>query len=865
LSVARNRLLLLDGHSLAYRAFYALPIATFSTSSGQPTNAVYGFTSMLLNLVRDEKPTHLAVAFDVSRQTFRTERFSEYKANRASTPVEFKGQVELIKEVLAALNITSLAVDGFEADDIIATLTKKAKLGDFDILICTGDRDTFQLVDGSTTVLYPKKGVSEMARMTPSAIEGKYGLTPEQYPDFAALRGDPSDNLPGVPGVGEKTAQKWIAKYGSLAELVARAPELTGKVGDSLRKNLAQVLLNRELTELHADVPLLVTIDELIRQDAEASRVSKVLDALEFRSLKDRIAPLIGAQVADRVEQKSEEIDDLDSWISSRVGALAFALDRSGNIAFSNGGEVVGWTKIEAATGWLTDPDAKKVTHDSKSAMRLLGFSIAGLAGDTALEAYLIAPGVRGNSLAELVERYLGYELSSDANSESAQTMLALPTGEDVSGLTDSAKAIYELHTKLREQLSAQGGDKLFVEVELPLTALLAKMERDGIAVDQQLLRKLVEGFERDGATAIRAAYEAIGHEFNLASPKQLQGVLFDELKLPKTKKIKSGFTTDAEALTELFAKTQHPVLAQILRFRDVTKLRSTIEGLQRSIAADGRIHTTFQQTIAATGRLSSTDPNLQNIPVRSEEGRRIRECFIVGTGYATLLTADYSQIEMRIMAHLSEDEALLEAFHGGEDLHTTVAAEVFGVAPADVDGRMRAQIKAMSYGLAYGLSSYGLSAQLGISDAAARDLMDRYFERFGKVRDYLRRIVEEARRTGYTESLLGRRRYLPDLNSDNRQRREIAERMALNSPIQGSAADIVKVAMLRVDRELTAKKLESRILLQVHDELILEVAEGEIDEVRSIVEEQMGSAYPLNAPLAVNIGIGRSWDQAAH
>jgi DNA polymerase-1 len=862
--MARNRLLLLDGHSLAYRAFYALPVATFSTSSGQPTNAVYGFTSMLLNLVRDENPTHVAVAFDVSRQTFRTERFSEYKANRASTPIEFKGQIELIKQILSALNIASLAVDGFEADDILATLAKRAKLGDFDVLICTGDRDTFQLVDASTTVLYPKKGVSEMARMTPGAIEEKYGLTPEQYPDFAALRGDPSDNLPGVPGVGEKTAQKWIAHYGSLQELVARAPEITGKVGDSLRDNLAQVLLNRELTELHVDVPLPVTVDELVRREAEATRVNKILDSLEFRSLKDRIAPLIGLVTVERVEQKVEKIDDLGTWISSRAGLLAFALDRSGNIAFSDG-EVVGWARADSAIAWLQDVNSKKVTHDAKAAMRFLEISIGGLAGDTALEAYLIAPGVRGNSLAELVERYLGYELSSDANPDSAQTMFALPSNDGVSGVTDNARAIFDLHAKLDQRLREQGGANLLNNVELPLTSLLAKMEQDGIAVDQELLRKLVEGFEHEGASAATAAFAAIGHEFNLASPKQLQAVLFDELNLPKTKRIKSGFTTDAEALTELFAKTQHPVLAHILRFRDVTKLRTTIDGLQRSISSDGRIHTTFQQTVAATGRLSSTDPNLQNIPIRSEEGRRIRDCFIVGTGFSTLLTADYSQIEMRIMAHLSEDEALLEAFHGGEDLHTTVAADVFDVAPEEVDGRMRAQIKAMSYGLAYGLSSYGLSAQLGISDSAARDLMDRYFERFGKVRDYLRRVVEEARRTGYTESLLGRRRYLPDLNSDNRQRREMAERMALNSPIQGSAADIVKVAMLLVDHELKANDLKTRILLQVHDELILEVAPGELDQIRKIVEEKMGSAFPLNAPLAVNIGIGRSWGEAAH
>jgi len=861
--MTRNRILLLDGHSLAYRAFYALPMATFSTSNGQYTNAVYGFTSMLVNLIRDEKPTHLAVAFDVSRQTFRTERFSDYKANRASTPEEFKGQVDLIKNVLVSLKIPSLEVSGFEADDIIATLAKRAKTENFEVLICTGDRDTFQLVDEAITVLYPKKGVSEMSRMTPAAIEEKYGLTPEQYADFAALRGDPSDNLPGVPGVGEKTAQKWISQYGSLQSLVAKAPELSGQVGNSFREHLPQVLLNRELTQLHEGVPLQLSIDELIRKEADGTEVNKVLDALEFRSLKDRIAPLLGVSISDRVKQAIERISDLPSWLQSRLGPIAFALDGMGKIALSNGEGSVGWTEVETARDWLVDASTKKITHDAKSAMHALEFSIGGLVGDTALEAYLVAPGARGNSLPELVERYLGYELSEAT--ESAQIMLELSTGEDVSKLTDSANAIFELHAKLIERLGEQGGVKLLDDVELPLTHLLAKMELTGIAVDQELLSKLVTGFEKDGAAAMRAAFEVVGHEFNLASPKQLQAVLFDELNLPKTKKIKSGFTTDADALTEMFAKTQHPVLAKILRFRDVTKLRTTIEGLQRSVAIDGRIHTTFQQTVTSTGRLSSTDPNLQNIPVRSEEGRRIRECFVVGADYETLLTADYSQIEMRIMAHLSQDEALLEAFHSGEDLHTTVASEVFGVAPGEVDGQMRVQIKAMSYGLAYGLSSYGLSAQLGISDAAARDLMDRYFERFGKVRDYLRRVVEEARLTGYTESVLGRRRYLPDLTSDNRQRREVAERMALNSPIQGSAADIVKVAMLRVDNELSSNHLKSRLLLQVHDELILEVAKGELEQVREIVEKEMGSAYPLNAPLSVNIGIGRSWDEAAH
>jgi len=863
--VVRNRLLLLDGHSLAYRAFYALPVTSFATSTGQPTNAVYGFTSMLLNLLRDERPTHIAVAFDVSRQSFRTERFAEYKANRASTPAEFKGQVELIKEVLQALSITSVEAAGFEADDIIATLANQADDGQTEVLICTGDRDTFQLVNDSVTVLYPKKGVSELARMTPSAIQEKYGLSPQQYPDFAALRGDPSDNLPGVPGVGEKTAGKWIAEFGSLKELVAQAPSLKGKVGESLRGNLGQVLLNRELTQLHSEVPLKIGMADMTRVDADSAEVAKVFDALEFRALKERVAPLIGNAPPKPARQGAAKIENFASWVSSQSGVIGFVVDSSGYIALATLDGAAGWCDSEQARDWLIDPEKPKVTHDAKSAMHIVNLIIEGLVGDTALEAYLVGSGGRGNTLADLAERYLGYDVGGGPDSSGSQGLLDLGAGASRDSLAAQATAVVELHENLAEQLDDQGARELLGGVELPLTALLARMEWAGIAVDQRLLMELADNFASEGVAAANTAFQVVGHDFNLASPKQLQAVLFDELRLPKTKKIKSGYTTDADALTELFAKTEHPVLAQILRYRDVTKLRTTIEGLQRSIAADGRIHTTFQQTVAATGRLSSTDPNLQNIPVRSDEGRRIRECFIVGAGYETLLTADYSQLEMRIMAHLSQDESLLEAFHSGEDLHTTVAAEVFDVAPNAVDAEMRRKIKAMSYGLAYGLSSYGLSAQLGISDFEARDLMERYFERFGKVRDYLRRVVEEARTKGYTETLLGRRRYLPDLNSDNRQRREMAERMALNAPIQGTAADIVKVAMLHVDAKLTEAGLKSRILLQVHDELILEIVAGELAEVRAIVEQEMGSAYPLNAPLAVNIGIGKSWAEAAH
>jgi DNA polymerase-1 len=877
--VARPRLLLLDGHSLAYRAFYALPVDNFATSTGQATNAVYGFTSMLINLLRDEQPTHVAVAFDVSRKTFRSERFPEYKANRAKTPDEFRDQVPLIKEVLAAMGIPALEVEGFEADDIIATLATQAE-PEFDVLICTGDRDTFQLVSDHTTVLYPRKGVSDLARMTPDAVQEKYGLRPEQYPDFAALRGDPSDNLPGIPGVGEKTATKWIVEHGSLAALVAAADRVGGKVGESLRENLAQVIQNRELTELVREVPLAVAPPELARADMDPEAVHAIFDALQFRVLRERLAPMLGGASAPvaaevpRAELVTDVVSDWSTWLDRHAasGNTGVAVAASG-IAFATADDAhafapfpLGPADRASIAAWLGDATLPKVLHDAKAAMHLLAtqdLPLAGLAGDTAIAAYLVLPGQRSLDLSDLSEKFLGRGVAVEAREED-QGALDFG-GAQAEGLIVRARATIDLHEQLGAQLSERGAETLYREVELPLASMLFVVESAGIAVDRDGLAALESRFAVNAKEAAESAYRSVGHEFNLGSPKQLQTVLFEELGLPKTKKIKTGYTTDAESLTALAVSNPHPVLESILRHRDMTKLRTTIEGLQRSIAADGRIHTTFQQTVAATGRLSSTDPNLQNIPVRSEEGRLIRQCFVVGDGFESLMTADYSQIEMRIMAHLSADAGLLAAFASGEDLHTTVAASVFAVPRDGVTPEMRRRIKAMSYGLAYGLSSYGLSQQLGISDGEARDLMASYFERFGGVRDYLRAVVEQARRDGYTETLLGRRRYLPDLTSDNRQRREIAERMALNAPIQGSAADIVKVAMLRVQRALEHEARRSRVLLQVHDELVLEVAPGEREDVEVLVRREMADAYPLDAALEVSVGFGRSWDEAAH
>ncbi len=868
-----QNLLLLDGHSLAYRAFHALPVENFTTSSGQPTNALYGFTSMLLNLLRDINPSHVAVAFDVSRKTFRTEKFPEYKATRSKTPDEFRSQMDLLHEIIGALGITHIEREGYEADDVIATLAKRATSNGFTVEICSGDRDSFQLVSDSVTVLYPKKGVSELARMTPESVLEKYGLTPEQYPDFAALRGDPSDNLPSIPGVGEKTATKWIADYGSLSKLIAKVDEVPGKVGQSLRAHIPQVLLNRELTQLDHDVPITQTPEQLIRQPINQRKIRELFDLLEFRTLKERLPkdgfpsgefekePVAGAKAEVKEFKSVGKIVDLDGKNPVAIYADEDLL-RVGLAQRELAFEVT----FEEAKNFLITSTAPKIFFDGKYIIRTINQPIINFAGDVAMMAYLLNPGARTPELSEVLVRYLN---KSEHEQESASAHLELDFATTAktnsSALAERAQDLLSLLPVLTALCDEAGLTKVLEQIELPTISLLARMEALGIAIQESAAEELEEYFGEEAQRAAKSAFEAVGREFNLASPKQLQEILFEQLKLPKTKKIKTGYTTDADALNWLMETTGHPVLAAILRSRDVTKLKSVVEGLRRAVEADGRIHTTFQQMVTATGRLSSTDPNLQNIPIRTEEGRRIRDLFIAGNGFESLMTADYSQIELRIMAHLSEDDALLKAFAAGEDLHTTVGAEVFGVKPSEVDAQMRRTVKAMSYGLAYGLSAFGLGQQLDISPSQAQALMDKYFLRFGGIRDYLESVVTVARKRGYTETVFGRKRYLPDLNSDNRMRREMAERMALNAPIQGSAADIMKIAMLAVAREIDARALRSRILLQVHDELVLEVAPGERAELEEIVRGQMGQAYPLKAPLSVNIGVGKSWDLAAH
>jgi DNA polymerase-1 len=892
-------LMLLDGNSLAYRAFYALPAENFKTQGGLTTNAVYGFTAMLINLLRDEAPSHIAAAFDVSRQTFRSDRYPEYKANRSTTPDEFRGQIDVTKEVLAALGITVLAEPGFEADDLIATLTTQAEKEGYRVLVVTGDRDSLQLVTDDVTVLYPRKGVSELTRFTPEAVVEKYGLTPKQYPDFAALRGDPSDNLPGIPGVGEKTASKWITEYGSLQALVDDVDSVRGKVGDALRANLSSVVLNRELTDLVRDVPLAQTPDTLRMQPWDRDQIHQLFDQLEFRVLRDRLFDTLAA-VEPEVDEGFDvrggalESGTVAQWLADHVAdgrraglaVVGTHLPYGGDatalaIAAADGdGGFIDTTSLtpeddSALAEWLADPEKPKALHEAKSAIHDLagrGWTLNGVSSDTALAAYLVRPGQRSFTLDDLSLRYLRRELRAETSEQRQLSLLDDSEGVDEQAVQTSvlrARAVVDLADALDVELDRIDSTSLLAEMELPVQRVLAALEAVGIAVDLDQLTALQSQFGDQIRDAAEAAYAVIGKQINLGSPKQLQVVLFDELEMPKTKRTKTGYTTDADALQTLFDKTGHPFLQHLLAHRDVTRLKVTVDGLLNAVAGDGRIHTTFNQTIAATGRLSSTEPNLQNIPIRTDAGRQIRDAFVVDTGagakYSELMTADYSQIEMRIMAHLSRDEGLIEAFNTGEDLHSFVASRAFGVPIDEVTGDLRRRVKAMSYGLAYGLSAYGLAAQLKISTEEAKVQMDQYFARFGGVRDYLLNVVEQARKDGYTSTVLGRRRYLPELDSSNRQVRESAERAALNAPIQGSAADIIKVAMIQVDNAITEAGLKSRMLLQVHDELLFEVAEGEREQLEALVRDKMGSAYPLDVPLEVSVGYGRSWDTAAH
>ena len=890
---------------MAFRAFYALPADNFVTATGQHTNAVYGFVSMLTRLLQTERPTHVAVAFDVSRHSFRTEEYPEYKGTRDATPEEFKGQVELIREVLDAMGIVSLSREGFEADDILATLAYRAGHEGATVLVVSGDRDSFQTVTDNVTVLYPGATPGDLRRMTPAAVEVKYGVPPQRYPEIAAIVGETSDNLPGVPGVGPKTAAQWINKYDGLDNLLARADEIGGKRGAALREHMDDVIRNRRLNRLLTDMDLEVGPADLARRPTNVAAVDRLFDSLEFAHLRAKVREVSGIGMRDRpiveaVESSASEAQievhladascDITAWTSARA-PLALLIEGDvrptrGDVsrlvlAGTNDALVVDPAELspaqERAVADVLAQASSLIVHDAKGTRHALaarGWTLGEVGFDTMLAAYLAHPDQRSHKLEDVVSRVLGLVLEEETRAADALfDMDEIGAGPSAAQVRAGrlAAALHPLAHKLRATLDERGETSLLVDMEMPLSILLEEMETIGIAADADVL----DGLSTELGNAVDAAREgawmAAGREVNLSSPKQLQEILFDHFGLPKTKKTKTGYTTNADALADLWAKTEerggagHDFLGFLLTHRDRIKLKQMVDSLSATIASDSRIHSTFSQVAAATGRLASSDPNLQNIPARSADGMRIRGAFVAGEGFESLMSADYSQIEMRLMAHLSGDEALIEAFNSGEDLHRTMASMVFGTPVADVTGEERSRIKATSYGLAYGLSSYGLAAQLGIPVPEAAALRERYFERFGKVRDYLEGLVTQARADGYTQTMFGRRRYLPDLRSTNRQRREMAERAALNAPIQGSAADIVKIAMLDVASALSEAGLASRLLVQIHDELLLEVAPGEEKAVEELVRAKMASPVTLSVPLDVAVGIGASWQLAAH
>lgn len=878
-------LLLIDGHSLAFRAFYALNPDSFKNQEGQHTNAVHGFISMMLSLIEGEKPTHICVAFDVSRESFRTQEYPEYKGTRGETPEEFIGQTELLVEALAAMRITSVSREGYEADDLIASLARQGERAGMQVLIVSGDRDTFQLISDSTTVLYPVKGVMNLARMDDRAVLEKYGVSSKQYQDLAALVGETSDNLPGIVGVGPKTAAKWLQTYGDLDGVLANAGNITGKVGENLRSMKDLAIRNRRLNNLVRDLSFDFTIEELASSPVNEEQVRAVFAKLNFRTLLTRVIKLRGANGAQipvsKAEIESEElaessqeskfaaieqpaskiatISEIREFLSEDVFlSLQVADKRLIGIGVANTKTRLDWDgkDVDQAKQLLADGnygvfDSKKILH-MLSQLDIPSFEIK---EDALLICYLVDPTKKDYDLDQLLQSEVGLDVVRPEQD-------ALFTDQPASIDAWCAAVLYQ-YTK--SQLNEKAFDSVYKAIELPASRVLAKMESNGIAIDRMNLHSQFEALSNEVDQIAKDAYSIIGHEVNLASPKQLQTVLFEELGFTGTRSVKTGYSTNAEALADLLEQTGHPFLEKLLAHRDLSKTRQMAETLLQAIQPDGRIHTTYLQTGTSTGRLSSESPNLQNIPIKTEKGQKLRSAFVAGDGYETLLTADYSQIEMRIMAHLSADPGLIEAFNEGEDLHNYVGSRIYGVDPSKVDSGMRSKVKAMSYGLVYGLSEFGLARQLKISKAEAKQLMLDYFARFGGVKRYLDNVVQRAKVDGYTETVFGRRRPFTDLNSKVFQVRENARRAALNAPIQGTAADIMKLAMIEADRRLVQEALKSRLLLQVHDELVFEVAPGELEKVKTLAIESMKDVAQLRVPVDVHVGIGPNWELAGH
>ncbi len=874
-----RRLFLLDGHSLAYRAFFALP-PTLATSSGTVTNAVYGFTSMLIKLLGDEKPDLIAVAFDMGAPTVRLQMDAEYKAGRRETPADFGPQLALIEEVLSTLRIPTIRVEGHEADDALGTLAEEASVQGIDAVIVTADRDFFQLARertdgrGAISVLFNRRGISEIELMGPEQVEARYGVTPERYLDYVALKGDTSDNIPGVPGVGEKTAARLVQEWGSVENLVEHVDELRGKLKENVSSATERLGLNKQLARIVTDLDLDIDPTDCVRGDYDAEAVRRLFTSLEFRSLLDRLQEAAGG-VQPKVEPADldlgqTDVTELAKLIHAGPAAVRLRTD-DGRIvgAAVSAGEMRALYADVEGLGGLADPLADTAspswTHDAKTLERLIlaeGSTLATVAFDTMLAGYLLDPAAATYPLSGLSERYLGVDVLGGAEDVDDGQLFAA----DPWRATAAESAAVALLTPVMEQaIDERGLRKLLNEVELPLSSVLAHMEARGVRLDVAYLEEMGETVRGDMAVLEADVYRHAGREFNLNSPPQLREVLYDELGLqPGKRTTKGSLSTDASVLEKL--RDAHPIVDALLSWRELDKLNSTyLEALPKMADPhDGRVHTSFNQAAAATGRLSSSNPNLQNIPIRSELGRQIRRSFIPGAPDQVLLVADYSQIELRVLAHLSGDEGLRDAFAAGIDIHAATAAKVFGLPLEQVDGELRRRAKMVNYGLAYGMNAWGLAQRLDIAPDEAEEILDGYFNGFPKIRDYLRAQVDRARMDGYTETILGRRRYIPELTSGNRRLQALGERQALNAPIQGSASDVFKLAMIGVDAALAERPdLDCHMLLTVHDELVFEVPADRVHDAASVVAGRMEKAIALDVPLRADIGWGPNWAEA--
>ena len=874
---APRRLFLLDGHSLAYRAFFALP-PTLATSTGQVTNAVYGFTSMLIKLLTEERPELIVVAFDVGAPTVRLEMDATYKAGRPETPGEFRSQLGLIEEVLTALRIPVLRLEGgHEADDALGSLAVRAAEGGIEAVIVTADRDFFQLVGPRIRVMFNRRGISDIAMYDAAAVQERYGVPPARYLDYVALKGDTSDNIPGVPGVGEKTAAKLVQEYGSVEEIVAHVRDLKGRLRDNLAASVDRLGLNKELARIVTDLDLPIAPEDCVMGDWDTEEVRRLFASLEFRSLFDRLQDVArGAkpkvQVADLDLRQATE-SELAGLLAAGtpLGVRLLAQDHLPvGAGLSAGGAQAAYAplggELGPLAGFLAGSEAPKWAHDAKALERTVidaGGTVEGIAFDTMLAGYLLDPAAAEYPLRGLCERHLGADVLGEVEDETEGQLF---TEEPWRAIAAEAAAVALLSPVMEEQVDSQGLRGLLEDVELPLASVLARMEALGVCLDVAYLDEMGESVRDRMATLKADIYRFAGEEFNLNSPPQLRKILYESLGLRPGKKTPKGeLSTDASVLEKL--RDHHPIVDALLSWRELDKLNSTyLEALPRLVdPRDGRIHTSFNQAVAATGRLSSSNPNLQNIPVRSELGRQIRRAFVPGAPGQVLLVADYSQIELRILAHLSGDEGLREAFASGQDIHAATASRVFGLPLDQVDAESRRRAKAVNYGLAYGMNAWGLASRLDISPDEAQEFIDAYFSGFPGIKEYLDRQVGRATAEGFTETILGRRRYVPELQASNPRVRDLGRRQALNAPIQGSASDVFKVAMIAVDRALRGTPdLGCHMLLTVHDELVFEVGSDRIGAAADLVRERMEQAIELEVPLEADLGWGPDWAEAA-